>query len=151
MMSFAWIENLLKLLNDKTLKLRSFRTIVSISKWRGCSPPKEKTHPKTHNLKDTRFEKYIEIMKFTIFAALASSGYAATPEAPKMNAAPANNVQDETPEPLSKVMLTSVVSVEMRRKKSAPRPLRESLARRINGACLLSACTTVDSNSVRST
>ncbi len=41
-------------------------------------------------------------MKFTIFAtifaALASSGYAATPEAPEMNAAPANNVQDETPE-----------------------------------------------------
>jgi hypothetical protein len=34
----------------------------------------------------------------TIFAALASSGYAATPEAPGMEAALANNVQGETPE-----------------------------------------------------
>jgi hypothetical protein len=34
----------------------------------------------------------------TIFAALASSGYAATLEAPGMEAALANNVQVETPE-----------------------------------------------------
>jgi hypothetical protein len=34
----------------------------------------------------------------TIFAALASSGYAATPEAPGMEAALASNVQVETPE-----------------------------------------------------
>jgi hypothetical protein len=34
----------------------------------------------------------------TIFAALASSGYAGTPEAPGMEAALANNVQVETPE-----------------------------------------------------
>jgi hypothetical protein len=53
-------------------------------------------------LKDTRLEKYIEIMKFAIFAnifaALASSGYAATPAATEMNAAPVNNVQHEIPE-----------------------------------------------------